>query len=40
MEQANLNAQKTLKYVLLMQVEQVVPSAALVELIARYYPEG
>ena len=36
----NLNAKKTRKQVFLEQMEQVVPWAALVELIAPYYPEG
>lgn len=36
----NLNVKKTRKQVLLEQMEQVVPWAALVELIAPYYPEG
>ncbi len=34
----NLNAKKTRKQVFLEQMEQVVPWAALVELIAPYYP--
>lgn len=36
----NLNVEKTLKIVLIEQMEQVVPWAALVQLIAPYYPEG
>lgn len=36
----NLNVKKTRKQVFLEQMEQVVPWAALVELIAPYYPEG
>ena len=36
----NLNIKKTRKHVFLKQMEQVVPWAALVELIAPYYPEG
>jgi transposase, IS5 family len=36
----NLNVKKTRKQVFLDQMEQVVPWAALVELIAPYYPEG
>jgi IS5 family transposase len=36
----NLNVKKTRKQVFLEQIEQVVPWAALVELIAPYYPEG
>ena len=36
----NLNVKKTRKQVFLEQIEQVVPWAALVELIAQYYPEG
>ena len=36
----NLNVKKTRKQVLLEQMEQVVPWAALVELIAPYYPQG
>jgi transposase, IS5 family len=36
----NLNAKKTRKQAFLEQMEQVVPWAALVELIAPYYPEG
>ncbi len=44
MKQASLNldlsAKKTRKQVFLDQMEQVVPWAALVELIAPYYPEG
>ena len=44
MKQATLNldlsAKKTRKQVFLDQMDQVVPWAALVELIAPYYPEG
>jgi IS5 family transposase len=44
MKQASLNldlsAKKTRKQVFLDQMDQVVPWAALVELIAPYYPEG
>ena len=44
MKQATLNlalsAKKTRKQVFLQQMDQVVPWAALVELIAPYYPEG
>jgi IS5 family transposase len=36
----NLNVKKTRKQVFLEQMEQVVPWAELVELIAPYYPEG
>ena len=36
----NLNVKKTRKQVFLEQMERVVPWAALVELIAPYYPEG
>ncbi len=36
----NLNLKKTRKQVFLEQMEQVVPWAALVELITPYYPEG
>ena len=36
----DLNAKKTRKQVFLEQMDQVVPWAALVELIAPYYPEG
>lgn len=36
----NLNVKKTRKQVFLEQMDQVVPWAALVELIAPYYPEG
>jgi IS5 family transposase len=36
----NLSVKKTRKQVFLEQMEQVVPWAALVELIAPYYPEG
>ena len=36
----DLNANKTRKQVFLDQMDQVVPWAALVELIAPYYPEG
>ena len=36
----NLNLKKTRKREFLAQMEQVVPWAALVELIAPYYPEG
>ena len=36
----NLNVKKTRKQVFLEQMEHVVPWAALVELIAPYYPEG
>jgi len=36
----NLNVKKTRKQVFLEQMEQVVPWAALVELIAPYYPQG
>lgn len=36
----NLNAKKTRKQVFLEQMEQVVPWAELVELIAPFYPEG
>ena len=36
----NLNVKKTRKQVFLEQMEQVVPWAALIELIAPYYPEG
>jgi len=36
----NLNVKKTRKQVFLDQMEQVVPWAALVELIAPYYPAG
>jgi len=36
----DLNAKKTRKQVFLDQMEHVVPWAALVELIAPYYPEG
>ena len=36
----NLNLKKTRKREFLEQMEQVVPWAALVELIAPYYPEG
>jgi IS5 family transposase len=36
----NLNVKKTRKQLFLEQMEQVVPWAALVELIAPYYPEG
>jgi len=36
----NLNVKKTRKQVFLEQMEKVVPWAALVELIAPYYPEG
>ena len=36
----NMNVKKTRKQVFLEQMEQVVPWAALVELIAPYYPEG
>ena len=36
----DLSAKKTRKQVFLDQMEQVVPWAALVELIAPYYPEG
>ena len=36
----NLNVRKTRKQVFLEQMERVVPWAALVELIAPYYPEG
>ena len=36
----NLSVKKTRKQVFLAQMEQVVPRAALVELIAPYYPEG
>ena len=36
----NRNVKKTRKQVLLEQMDQVVPQAALVELIAPYYPEG
>ena len=36
----NLNLKKTRKGEFLGQIEQVVPWAALVELIAQYYPEG
>jgi transposase, IS5 family len=36
----DLSAKKTRKQVLLDQMEKVVPWAALVELIAPYYPEG
>jgi IS5 family transposase len=36
----NLQLKKTRKQVFLEQMEQVVPWAALVELIAPYYPEG
>ena len=36
----NLNVKKTRKQVFLEQMEQVVPWAELVELIALYYPEG
>jgi IS5 family transposase len=36
----DLNAKKTRKQVFLDQMDQVVPWAALVELIAPYYPEG
>jgi transposase, IS5 family len=36
----NLNAKKTRKQVFLEQMEQVVPWADLVDLIAPYYPEG
>lgn len=36
----NLNIKKTRKQVFLEQMEQVVPWAALVALIAPYYPEG
>ena len=44
MKQATLNldlsAKKTRKQVLLDQMDRMVPWAALVELIAPYYPEG
>ena len=36
----NLSTKKTRKQQLLAQMERVVPWAALVELIAPYYPEG
>jgi len=36
----DLSAKKTRKQVFLDQMEKVVPWAALVELIAPYYPEG
>ena len=36
----NLNVKKTRKQVFLEQMGQVVPWAALVELIAPYYPDG
>jgi IS5 family transposase len=36
----NLSVKKTRKPVFLAQMEQLVPWAALVELIAPYYPEG
>ena len=36
----NLNVKKTRKQVFLEHMERVVPWAALVELIAPYYPEG
>ena len=36
----NFKAKITLKQVLIDQMDQVVPWAALVELIAPYYPEG
>ena len=36
----DLNAKKTRKQVFLDQMDQVVPWAALVELISPYYPEG
>lgn len=36
----NLKLKKTRKQVFLEQMEQVVPWAALVELIAPYYPDG
>ena len=36
----NLSVKKTRKQVFLEQMDQVVPWAALVELIAPYYPEG
>ena len=36
----DLNLKKTRKQVFLEQMEQVVPWAELVELIASYYPEG
>jgi IS5 family transposase len=36
----NLSVKQTRKQVSLAQMEQVVPWAALVELIAPYYPEG
>ena len=36
----DLSAKKTRKQVFLDQMDQVVPWAALVELIAPYYPEG
>jgi IS5 family transposase len=36
----NLSVNKTRKQVFLEEMEQVVPRATLVELIAPYYPEG
>ena len=36
----NLSVKKTRKQVFLEQMDKVVPWAALVELIAPYYPEG
>jgi IS5 family transposase len=36
----NLNFKKTREQVILAQMEQVVPWAALVELIAPFYPKG
>ena len=36
----NLNVKKTRKGVFLSEMNRVVPWAALVELIAPYYPEG
>jgi IS5 family transposase len=36
----NLSVKQTRKPMFLTQMEQVVPWAALVELIAPYYPEG
>jgi len=36
----NLNVKKTRKQVFLGQIEQAVPWATLIELIAPYYPKG